>query len=461
MRLNLKLLQFKIIKLYNFKMKSKQFILNIIFNCLILFFVSFLILNLNSLTSEYYISFYKFNFIFDKYNSPFIILTGLIFLFCQLYNYFISKFAYVLSSFLLLLLEIFLLLAFLTNNLLLFFIFFEAILLPFFIYIAFFGSRGRKINAVFLLLLFTIASSFFIFLGIFLIYYRTGDLSYISLLNYKFNNIEKNIILYFFFFGFMAKIPMLPLHIWLTEAHVEAPTIGSVILAAIVLKLGFYGLIRILATINFYVLPVHFLFIYVSICICSTLYCSFLALRQIDMKKIIAYSSIVHMNIGMLGLCSTSTIGHTGSLFVMFSHGLISASMFFFIGFLYERFHTRNLMYFGGIVQYMPIFSIFFFLSLVSNMSFPGTCNFIGEFLIFYSVYMEFSFFFFLIFILATGLTSLFCVLIISKICFFQISGFLIKNLVDLKKPELYISFILIIFILSFGLIPDLLFCIL
>ena len=180
-------------------MKNKIFFFNIFFNCSLLIYVSILLLNLNNLTSEYYINFFNFNLIFDKYNSPFIILTVLIFLFCQLYNYSVSKFSYSLSSFLLFLLEIFLLIAFFTNNLLLFFIFFEAILLPFFVYIAFFGSRGRKINAVFLLLLFTIASSLFIFLGIFLIYYRTGNLSYISMLTYNFNNLEKNIVLYFFF----------------------------------------------------------------------------------------------------------------------------------------------------------------------------------------------------------------------------------------------------------------------
>src|SRR5690606_5264301 len=123
-----------------------------------------------------------------------------------------------------------------------------------------------------------------------------------------------------------------------------------------------------------FILPWHFIFFFVLICISSILYCSILALRQIDIKKIIAYSSIIHMNVGMLGLCSTSSLGHNGSLFVMFSHGLISASMFFFVGFLYERFHTRNLMYFGGLVQYMPFFTIFFFIILISNMSFPGTC---------------------------------------------------------------------------------------
>jgi NADH:ubiquinone oxidoreductase subunit 4 (subunit M) len=142
-------------------MKTRIYYLNILLNCSLLIYTSFIILNINPLTSEYYINFLNFNFIVDKYNSPFIILTVLIFLLCQLYNKFTSKFAYILSSFILFALEIFLLVAFLSNNMLLFFIFFEAILLPFFVYIAFFGSRGRKVNAVFLLLLFTIARSFF------------------------------------------------------------------------------------------------------------------------------------------------------------------------------------------------------------------------------------------------------------------------------------------------------------
>ena len=160
---------------------------------------------------------------------------------------------------------------------------------------------------------------------------------------------------------FSAKIPSFPLHVWLPEAHVEAPTVGSVILAAILLKFGFYGMLKVIIPICEADTYLFLRPIFILICCLSLIYASFSAIRQIDLKKMIAYSSIVHMNIAMLGVFVSSTNGMSGSLFLMISHGFISSGMFFCVGFLYERFHTRNILYFGGLSQLMPVFSFFFF----------------------------------------------------------------------------------------------------
>jgi NADH:ubiquinone oxidoreductase subunit 4 (subunit M) len=260
-----------------------------------------------------------------------------------------------------------------------------------------------------------------------------------------------------FFLGFISKVPMMPAHIWLPEVHVEASTVGSVILAAIILKIGFYGLIRVFEMINSFDFTSSFYQIFAVLCLCSLFYGGFIAIRQVDLKKIVAYSSIVHMNIGMLALCNISLLSHSGSLYIMFSHGLISAGMFFCVGFLYERYHTRNIMYFGGLIQYMPIFGVMFILILLSNMSLPGTCNFIGEFIVFFSILKEYGRFVCLCCLSSTFFTSIFCILIFGKVLFYKITGFLSGNLKDLDRVEFGILFNLLYFIFIFGLAPNLL----
>jgi NADH-quinone oxidoreductase subunit M len=167
---------------------------------------------------------------------------------------------------------------------------------------------------------------------------------------------------------------------------VEAPTTGSILLAGILLKLGTYGFIRFLLPLFPYGLK-YFTPLVLLICTISIIYGSLSTIRQIDLKKIIAYSSVVHMNFAIIGLFTNTIEGLQGSLFLMISHGIISSSLFFCIGLLYDRYHTRVLYYYGGLVQVMPIFSIIFLIFTLSNMGFPGTSGFIGEILIFISVF--------------------------------------------------------------------------
>jgi len=174
---------------------------------------------------------------------------------------------------------------------------------------------------------------------------------------------------------------MVPFHVWLPEAHTEAPTVGSVLLAAILLKLGSYGMVKFLFPLFFQITLFYTPFI-LLFCFLGMFYISLTAIRQIDIKKIIAYSSIAHMSYVVAGALVCSPIAVLGSVYLMFGHGLVSAGLFFSIGFLYERFKTRNIKYFGGLVLLCPKLAFFFLILTLANTAFPGTSNFIGEVLI-------------------------------------------------------------------------------
>jgi len=202
----------------------------------------------------------------------------------------------------------------------------------------------------------------------------------------------------------------------LPEAHVEAPTSGSVILAGLLLKLGGYGFLKFLLPVlsegTYYYLPL----VYTLSCL-SIVYASLTTLRQLDLKRIIAYSSIAHMNLGVLGIFSCTIQGIQGSLFLMIAHGIVSSAMFFMVGVLYDKYHTRLLDYYGGLAQVMPIFSIYMLIFCLANVGLPGTCNFIGELLVFFGI-LDINFFITFVALIGTVLSVLYTIFFYNRLVF-------------------------------------------
>nr|QIA60968.1 NADH dehydrogenase subunit 4 [Scapania griffithii] len=266
-------------------------------------------------------------------------------------------------------------------DLLIFYVFFESVLIPMFIIIGVWGSRQRKIKAAYQFFLYTLMGSLFMLLAILSISFQTGTTDLQILLTTEFSERRQILLWIAFFASFSVKVPMVPVHIWLPEAHVEAPTAGSVILAGILLKLGTYGFLRfsipMFPEATLYFTP----FIY-ALSVIAIIYTSLTTIRQIDLKKIIAYSSVAHMNFVTIGMFSLNIQGIEGSILLMLSHGLVSSALFLCVGALYDRHKTRIVKYYGGLVSTMPIFSTIFLFFTLANMSLPGTSSFIGEFLI-------------------------------------------------------------------------------
>jgi len=281
----------------------------------------------------------------------------------------------------LLLTEFFLINVFSVLDLFFFYIFFESILIPMFIIIGVWGSRQRKIHAAYQFFFYTLFGSIIMLIGIIVIYFNTGTTDIQVLAQTEFSEMRQIFLWLSFFCSFAVKVPMLPVHIWLPEAHVEAPTAGSVILAGVLLKLGTYGIIRFMIPMFPYAM-IYFTPLVFTMCVIAIIYSSATTIRQIDLKKIIAYSSVAHMNFALLGLFTNNSMGIEGSLFLLLGHGVVSSGLFLCIGILYDRYHTRNILYYGGLVQTMPIFSIIFLIFSLANIGFPGTVNFIGEFLV-------------------------------------------------------------------------------
>jgi proton-translocating NADH-quinone oxidoreductase chain M len=281
-----------------------------------------------------------------------------------------------------LVLDFFLIGTFCVLDLLLFYIFFESVLIPMFLIVGIWGSRERKILAAYYFFLYTLLGSVLMLLSIIYIYYQIGTTDYEVLLTFSFSTLEQKFLWFTFFLAFAGKVPMVPVHLWLPEAHVEAPTAGSVILAGVLLKLGTYGFIRfslpLFPKASFFFTPLVY-----TIAAIGIIYTSFTAIRQTDFKRIIAYTSIAHMNVVILGIFSFNNIGIEGAILQSLSHGFVASALFLIIGVVYDRYRTRLIQYYGGLASVMPIYIFIFLFFTLANIGFPGTSSFVGEFLIF------------------------------------------------------------------------------
>lgn len=281
-----------------------------------------------------------------------------------------------------LILDLLLIAVFCVLDLLFFYVLFESVLIPMFLIIGVWGSRDRKILAAYYFFLYTLLGSVLMLISIIYIYIQVGTTDYELLLAFSFSKLEQKFLWFTFFLAFASKVPMLPVHLWLPEAHVEAPTAGSVILAGILLKLGTYGFIRfslpLFPKASFYFAP----FVY-TIAMMGIVYTSFTAIRQTDFKRIIAYSSIAHMNLVILGIFSFNSLGLEGAIFQSLSHGFVASALFLIIGVVYDRYRTRIIQYYGGLASVMPVYIIIFLFFTMANIALPGTSSFVGEFMIF------------------------------------------------------------------------------
>lgn len=389
----------------------------------------------------------------DGISLFFILLTTLLIPICILISW--NTINYNLKTYLIsfLLIEFFLIGVFCILDLLIFYVFFESILIPMFLIIGTWGSRERKILASYYFFLYTLLGSVIMLLCILYIYLQVGTTDYEILLTFVFSNLEQKILWFSFFLAFGAKIPMIPVHLWLPEAHVEAPTAGSIILAGVLLKLGIYGFIRfslpMFPQASYFFAP----FVY-TVSIVGVIYTSLTAIRQTDFKKIIAYSSISHMNVVMLGIFSFNTLGIEGALLQSLSHGFVASALFIIIGIVYERYKTRLVKYYGGLVHVMPLYISIFLFFTMANISFPGTSGFVGEFLIFAGSFKVNST---ITFLSATSMVlgGSYALWLFNKISFGNLKSQYMKKTLDINKREFFTCLLLMFYTLIFGLTPN------
>ena len=337
-------------------------------------------------------------------------------------------------------------------DLVIFYLFFEAGLIPMFLIIGIWGG-ARRVYSAFKFFLYTLLGSVLMLVAIISIYWMTGTTDVIELYQIGIDAKYQNLLWLAFFSSFAVKTPMWPVHTWLPDAHVEAPTAGSVLLAAILLKMAGYGFIRFSVGL-FPVASEYFVPLVFGLSLIAIIYTSLIALMQEDMKKLIAYSSVAHMGFVTMGIFTMTPQGIEGSIFQMISHGIISAALFLCVGVVYERMHTREISKYGGIVSVMPRYAVVFMVFTLGSLGLPGTTGFIGEFLILLGTF-KVNFIVATIASIGVILGAAYMLWLYKRIVFGEITNLEVNKLVDLNKSELLILSVLAIVSIFFGFYPD------
>ncbi len=388
----------------------------------------------------------------DGISILFVVLTAFITPLCVISV--ISTIKYRLKDFLIaiLIMESLMIGVFCSLDLVIFYLFFEGGLIPMFLIIGIWGGE-RRVYSAFKFFLYTLLGSVLMLVAIISIYWIAGTTDVQELYKIGIDQKYQNLLWLAFFSSFAVKTPMWPVHTWLPDAHVEAPTAGSVLLAAILLKMAGYGFIRFSIGL-FPVASEYFVPLVYILSIIAIIYTSLVALMQDDMKKLIAYSSVAHMGFVTLGIFTMTQQGIEGSIIQMISHGLISAALFLCVGVIYDRRHTRQIKDYGGLVSVMPKYAILFMIFTLGAVGLPGTTGFVGEFLILLGAFKK-SFVVAIFASIGVILSAAYMLWLYRRVVFGKIVNADLKNIVDLNKSEKIILWTLALPSIFYGFYPE------